>query len=176
MEDDTNFINMWLRNPYLWVYAILAILFVLQLALNVRGLQMQWYQELDTTNTSSLVGSVTSWIIVYILSFIGFFYLYLNGIVGIVDINFLVAISIIILLLTIYWDIVFFYQRDILISFIVYFTVIILTAWFIYIVWLVSPAAALLQIPLLLRSLYILYQNIALYLDNPQWTSLRPIF
>jgi len=155
------------------IYIIIVMLFLFQIAIYAFGLETEWYKKLNTTS-SSLSSGLFSWIVAYIFAVIGYLYLF-SYFPDSDETRFLIGTTILGLSLTILWDLVFFYAHDIVLSILTQLAVVAIYFWAAFIFGKVSILVLLLQIPLVIRSYYLLYQNIVLFLDNPGESALRPI-
>lgn len=157
------------------IYIIVIVMFVIGIVLGARGLQTAFYQSLNTTVSATLTGSTLSFIIGYLFAAIGLIYLYYKEPENYNKLGFLSGILILGLALDLFWYVVFFYGQDIGVSVVIYILSTIVYVWYLYEIAAVSPFAAIFQLPLVLRTLVLLYQNMSLYLVNPTYTSIRPI-
>ncbi len=160
-------------NNKIIVYLIVLILAVLQLVLYTRGLRTDFYRSLDITPLGLDLGSLI-WFGSYILATIGYLWLaykYPNS-----NIEFVLSLTVIGIILSIIWDINFFYIEDILGSVIVQLFACALYLWLVYVLFTISPIAGLLHIPILLYTYYQFYANVGLFLGNSEKSLLRPIY
>lgn len=155
------------------IYGVLICLFVLQIALYLRGVNSDWYRSLDISSNSSLGGGIITWFVVYAFVLVGYGYIIYT--IPDAPIDFLVGLTVSSLSLTVLWDFVFFYARDILLSVIIQIAVAAIFLWITFVVFEISVLAGITQLPLLLRSYYLFYQNVIIYLDNPDKSNLRPL-
>lgn len=103
--------------------------------------------------------SAISWVVVYGLSLFGYFYIFIRSksqkrknlesrVLG---------LYLTILFLMIIWDILYYYCRCPLASLGVSVIMIVISLYLFYETWIVSPLAAIFQIPILLRTFYMFY-------------------
>lgn len=154
-------------------YAIAIIIFLLEIAIFLRGLDSLFYKSLNTTTLSSLTGSIVGYVIAYAFALYGFYVLMVEGFTSYT--NFLLGITILGLTLSILWDLVFFYINDILLACVVQMAVCVLYTWIMFILFKLSAVAGIFQLPLVLRNYYLFYQNVVLYLNNSSQSNLRSI-
>jgi len=154
------------------VYTVLVFLFLAQIALYLSGLGTDWYGSLTISSSASLESGTIQWIITYLLSVGGFLLVRDSDGIG-----FLIGLTVLGMVLTVLWDVLFFYARDILLALIVQFAVTSIYALVVFAVWnkTRNVAATILQIPILLRSYYLFYQTVILFLDNSGETKIRPL-
>ena len=155
------------------IYGVLICLFVLQIILYLRGVESDWYRSLDITTSYSLGGGVVAWVVVYAFVLIG--YTFIAFTVKDAPIDFLIGLTIASLSLTVLWNFVFFYARDILLSVVIQIAVTAIFLWVTFVVFEISVFGGLMQLPVLLRTYFLFYQNVVLYLDNSDKSNLRPL-
>ena len=154
-------------------YIIVFILFILEIAIFLRGLNSEWYKALNTTTSSSLTGSIFSYVVAYAFALYGYYILMQLGLSSYT--NFLIGITILGLTLSILWDLVFFYINDILLAALIQLAVATLYTWIMFVMFKLSSVVGILQLPLVLRSYYLFYQSVVLYLNNSSQSNLRPL-
>lgn len=152
----------------IFVYIIIIILALFQILLYLEGLSTTWYNSLVLSQTT-LADSVTTWIVVYMISLIGYMILENSE-----STNFLVGLTILGLSLSVLWDILFFYAQDILLALIVQIAICSVYSWIFYVISLDNTLSAILQLPLLLRSYWMFYETTLLFVNNSNNSMLRP--
>lgn len=157
------------------IYVIIVILFLTELLINLRGLDTNFYLSLNTSTVATLNGSIVGSIIGYLFLLIGYLYLRYEEPENAGKLGYLTGVVILGLVLSVLWEVTLFYGNDIGIAIIIYVMIAAIYTWFTYEIFLVSPITALFQLPLLIRTYVLLYQNITLYLLNSQYSSIRPI-
>lgn len=172
-EKDKNNVKSLNIDPRILIYVIALVLFFLQLILYLRGIDTQWYKNLDTTSASLDPGLIL-WVGTYISASIGYgwiLYKYKD-----VNIEFIISLTVIGIALSVIWDFVFFYAQDILLSVLVQIAACALYAWLLYVVFSISGVAGFFHLPITIYTYYQFYLNVKLFLSNSERSNLRPIY
>lgn len=145
---------------------LLAIfLYIFKVIISLRGINTPWYRSLDGTQFINPYVSGGTWFFAYVFSILGIVVLSFQK-KGF-DTVYIGALYLLGLLMSFFWDIIFFYGRDIKFSLLIYLFLSLYYAWFFYAVYQISVTAALFQLPLVIRTLYFFIQVGILFLYNP---------
>ena len=139
---------------------IATVLIILHLLLSVIGIYRFTWANPQCVNRYRVIIAIVTWMLVYGLSMFGYFYVFIHSSQGRPRMEKRVLLLYLILLtMLIFWDIALYYMKSPLLALGINTIILILALYLFYETWIVSPIAAVLQIPILLRSLYLFYDD-----------------
>lgn len=148
------------------VLILIAIfLYIFKIVIAWRGVNTPWYNNLQGREFINPVASGSTWAFAYLFSILGLVVLSFEN-KGL-DTLYVGGLYLIGLLFSFFWDVIFFYGRDIKFSLLIYLLLALYYAWFFYAVYQISIVAALFQLPLVIRTVYFFVQVGILFMDNP---------
>lgn len=159
--------EMWL------LYAVIIILLLAKFLIAYQGWRSPWFQKITENFPISEILATMSFIIVYSFSIAGLWLLVENTPHSeLPKVGYFINLFLIGLIITLIWDVIFFYLHDIQLALIVYVFLILYYLWYAYEIGKYNLVAGLFQVPMIIRTIWFFILISILATKNPHQTIL----